>query len=190
MIATLAARDDGPVEVVSGDRDMLALATDRVTVLYTGKGIGQDGGDGAGRGAGQVRRPGRALRRLRRAARRPERRPARRARRRREDGRRARRPVRHDRGDRGRRRSRLDRLPAGAADKILAARDYLAVAPAAVRGRTDVPVPEIDDALPAEPADPERARANWPSELGIEASVNRLRTAIARSARPELAVCA
>ncbi|HVU92946.1 MAG TPA: 5'-3' exonuclease, partial [Jatrophihabitans sp.] len=39
VMATLAARDAEPVEVVTGDRDMLALATDRVTVLYTGKGI-------------------------------------------------------------------------------------------------------------------------------------------------------
>ena len=39
VMATLAHRDDEPVEVVSGDRDMLAVATDRVTVLYTGKGI-------------------------------------------------------------------------------------------------------------------------------------------------------
>ena len=39
VMATLAHRDTDPVEVVTGDRDMLALATDRVTVLYTGKGI-------------------------------------------------------------------------------------------------------------------------------------------------------
>jgi len=39
VMATLAARDTDPVEVVTGDRDMLALATDRVTVMYTGKGI-------------------------------------------------------------------------------------------------------------------------------------------------------
>ncbi|HZZ96635.1 MAG TPA: 5'-3' exonuclease, partial [Jatrophihabitantaceae bacterium] len=39
VIATLADRDTDTVEVVSGDRDLLAVATDRVTVLYTGKGI-------------------------------------------------------------------------------------------------------------------------------------------------------
>src|SRR3954454_12072299 len=33
VIATLAARDDDAVEVVSGDRDLLAVANDRVTVL-------------------------------------------------------------------------------------------------------------------------------------------------------------
>lgn len=39
VIATLAAQATEPVEVVTGDRDLLALATDRVTVLYTGRGI-------------------------------------------------------------------------------------------------------------------------------------------------------
>ena len=39
VMATLAARDAATVDVVSGDRDMLALADDRVTVLYAGKGI-------------------------------------------------------------------------------------------------------------------------------------------------------
>jgi len=35
VIATLAVRDAATVDVVSGDRDLLALATDRITVLYT-----------------------------------------------------------------------------------------------------------------------------------------------------------
>src|SRR4051812_8457640 len=35
VIATLAARDTDRVEVVTGDRDLLATATDHVTVLYT-----------------------------------------------------------------------------------------------------------------------------------------------------------
>ena len=39
VMATLAARETDEVEVVSGDRDMLAVATDRVRVLYTGKGL-------------------------------------------------------------------------------------------------------------------------------------------------------
>src|SRR4051794_13510974 len=39
VMATLAHRDREPVEIVTGDRDMLALATGRVTVLYTGKGL-------------------------------------------------------------------------------------------------------------------------------------------------------
>ena len=39
VIATIAANDPGPVEVVTGDRDLLALATDRVRILYTGRGM-------------------------------------------------------------------------------------------------------------------------------------------------------
>ena len=39
VIATLAADDADTVEVLTGDRDLIALATDRVTVLYTGRGL-------------------------------------------------------------------------------------------------------------------------------------------------------
>src|SRR5690606_8117359 len=39
VIATVAAREPGPVEVVTGDRDLIALAGERVRVLYTGRGI-------------------------------------------------------------------------------------------------------------------------------------------------------
>src|SRR6478735_7903928 len=39
VIATIAAREDDQVEVVSGDRDLLAVANDHVRVLYTGRGI-------------------------------------------------------------------------------------------------------------------------------------------------------
>jgi hypothetical protein len=47
-----------------------------------------------------------------------------------------------------------------------------------VRGRTDVDVPALDDALPSAPADPERL-VDLTEELGIESSVNRLLVAIA-----------
>lgn len=40
--------------------------------------------------------------------------------------------------------------------KLDAARDYLAVAPKVVRVATDVPLPELDPALPTSPADPDR----------------------------------
>jgi 5'-3' exonuclease len=71
-----------------------------------------------------------------------------------------------------------DGFPSGAANKVLAARDYLLVAPDAVRGRTDVPLDLPDDTLPAEPTDPERL-VDLSAELGIDASVNRLLVAIA-----------
>jgi hypothetical protein len=61
---------------------------------------------------------------------------------------------------------------------VLAAREYLTVAPDAVRGRTDVKVASLDDALPESPADPERL-VELAEELGIESSVNRLLNAIA-----------
>jgi 5'-3' exonuclease len=70
-----------------------------------------------------------------------------------------------------------DGFPSGAANKVLAARDYLQVAPDAVRGRTDAGVGELDDALPAEPADAERL-VELAEELGIESSVNRVLVAI------------
>ena len=49
-----------------------------------------------------------------------------------------------------------DGFPAGARAKLEAARDYLAVAPAVTRVVRDLPLPEIDDALPRTPRDPQR----------------------------------
>ncbi len=71
-----------------------------------------------------------------------------------------------------------DGFPAGAARKVRAAADYLALAPGAVRPRTDVPLDRLDDALPIEPRDPERL-AELAAEFGVQASVERLRKAIA-----------
>ena len=47
-----------------------------------------------------------------------------------------------------------------------------------MRGRTDVDMPELDDELPAEPADPERV-VELAEELAVEAPVNRMLNAIA-----------
>jgi 5'-3' exonuclease len=49
-----------------------------------------------------------------------------------------------------------DGFPAGARAKLEAAREYLAVAPAVTRVVRDLPLPELDDALPRTPRDPER----------------------------------
>jgi len=73
--------------------------------------------------------------------------------------------------------SGADGFPAGARNKILAARDYLAVAPGAVRGRTDVPLPEVDGTLPSDVANPGRL-AELVAELGIAASVGRIQKAL------------
>jgi 5'-3' exonuclease len=179
VIATLAARDGSSVDVVTGDRDLLALASDRITVLYTGKGIAKlepmgpaevlakygvpaehypdfavlrgDPSDGLPGVAGIGEKTAAALVSRFGAV---------------EDILAA---AQH--GD--------DGFPAGAASKVLAARDYLAVAPAAVRGRLDAPVEVLlDDALPAEPRDRERLE-ELVAALGIASSVRRVQAAIA-----------
>lgn len=177
VIATLAARDRAEVEVVSGDRDLLAVATDRVTVLYTGKGLARmvamgpaevlatygvpaehyadfamlrgDPSDGLPGVPGVGAKTAAAI------------------------------VTRFGTVEDivAAAESRLPGFPSGAAAKVLAARNYLSVAPAAVRGRTDAPVHDVEDALPGTPADPERL-VDLAEELGIEASVNRLLVAM------------
>ncbi|HEY8302772.1 MAG TPA: 5'-3' exonuclease [Jatrophihabitans sp.] len=177
VIATVAAREDDTVEVVSGDRDLLAVATDRVTVLYTGKGIAKmtamgpaeveksygippahyadfailrgDPSDGLPGVPGVGEKTAAALVSRFGAI---------------EDIVAA-------------AEARADGFPSGALTKILAARDYLQVAPDAVRGRLDAEIPDVDDALPREPADPERL-VELSELLGIEAPLNRLLNAI------------
>lgn len=182
VLATLAHRESetgtDAVEIVTGDRDMLALATERVTVLYTGRGIAKleemgpaqvqakygvpaahyadfavlrgDPSDGLPGVPGVGEKTATAVVARFGSV---------------EDIVRA--------ADAGQ-----DGFPAGAAAKIRAARDYLAAAPAAVRGRIDAPVDEVADELPATPRDPERL-AELATELGIESSVARMTAAIA-----------
>lgn len=177
VIATIAAREDDDVEVVTGDRDLLAVARDNVTVLYTGRGIAKmaamgprevqakygvpaahyadfailrgDPSDGLPGVAGIGEKTAAAIV--------------------------ARFGTIEDIVAAA--EARRDGFPPGAAAKVLAARDYLAVAPDAVRGRIDAEVGEVDDALPAEPADPERL-VELAQELDIEAPLNRLLVAI------------
>ena len=180
VMATLAHRDTDRVEVVSGDRDMLALATDRVTVLYTGKGLAKmeelgpaevrakygvpaeyyadfailrgDPSDGLPGVAGVGEKTAAALvGRFGSVERIVEAALA---------------------GD--------DGFPAGAAGKVRAAVDYLAKAPDAVRGRLDVPLEAIDDRLAAEPRDAERL-ARLAAEHGVQNSVARLAAAVAKA---------
>jgi 5'-3' exonuclease len=180
VIATLATRDGATVDVVSGDRDLLALASDRVTVLYTGKGIAKleemgpaqvqakygvpaehyadfavlrgDPSDGLPGVPGIGEKTAAALVGRFGAV---------------EDI-----LAAAQQGDTG--------FPAGSTTKLLAARDYLAPAPAAVRGRLDVPLGPIDDALPAAPRDAARL-AELVEQLGIASPVGRLQAAVARS---------
>jgi 5'-3' exonuclease len=178
VIATIATREAASVDIVTGDRDLLALATARVTVLYTGKGIAKleemgpdevlakygipaeryadfavlrgDPSDGLPGVPGVGEKTAAAL--VSRFGAVEEILAA---------------AV-----------SGADGFPAGAAAKVRAAADYLAVAPAAVRGRIDAPVAEVDDELRAEPRDAARLE-RLIEEYGIANSVGRMRQAIA-----------
>ncbi|MEV7804843.1 5'-3' exonuclease H3TH domain-containing protein [Microbispora sp. NPDC088329] len=70
-----------------------------------------------------------------------------------------------------------DGFPAGARNKLAAARDYLEVAPAVVRVARDVPVPDVDITLPAAPRDPERLVA-LSEKYGLDSPLNRLLAAL------------
>jgi 5'-3' exonuclease len=63
-------------------------------------------------------------------------------------------------------------FPAGARQKVAAARDYLTVAPTVVQVATDAPVPDVDGGLPVHLADPE-ALASLDARFGLGSSLRR-----------------
>lgn len=189
VIGALAARESArpagersPVEIVTGDRDLFQLVDDDVPVrvLYTIKGIGEldvvdtarlaeryavDGGQGYAdmatlRGDPSDGLPGvpgigekTAVALLRRY------------------GDLAGVVAAAERGDAG--------LTASQRTKILGALDYLAVAPTVVRVARDLPLPQVDDALPTAPADPARVAA-LAERWRLASSLTRLVDALAR----------
>lgn len=184
VIATLAARHDERgdlVDVVSGDRDLIDLATDRVRVLYTGRGIAKivefdpaevsrqygvsaahyadfailrgDPSDGLPGVAGiGVKTAALVVSRF---------------------GSIENIVAAATSGD--------PAMSASVRSKIRASLDYLAVAPAVVRGRTDVEVAELSTAIPASPVDPEMLQALG-VQFGVSSSVGRLTKALGRLA--------
>ena len=72
-----------------------------------------------------------------------------------------------------------DGFPAGARAKLEAARDYLAVAPAVSRVVTDLPLPQLADAVPARPADPARL-VELSERWGLDSSLSRFLAACSR----------
>lgn len=182
VIATLAHRYDEQgveVDVVSGDRDLIDLATDRVRVLYTGKGIANivaftpeevqaQYGVPAGRYADFAMLRGDPSDGL---------------------------PGVAGIGAKGAAtvvaqfgaiedivavaKSGDKAMSNSVRAKVLAALDYLAVAPAVVRGRTDVPVGTLRTRIPAEPADADMLAALG-ERFGIQNSIGRLTAMLAK----------
>jgi 5'-3' exonuclease len=181
VIGTLATRDGGPVDVVSGDRDLVQLVDDArvVRVLYIGRGVARL--EVLDETAVQAKYgiPGRAYADL--AA------------------------LRGDASDGlpgvpgiGAKTaadlvSRWGSVPAllaalDAGDpaltqrtKLEPARDYLQAAIAVTRVRTDCPLPPYDDRLPAEPADPE-SLVELSQRWGLDSSINRVLVAMRTAA--------
>ncbi|MPZ27317.1 MAG: flap endonuclease [Micromonosporaceae bacterium] len=185
VLGTLATVGPGPVEVVSGDRDLFQLVDDSVPVrlLYCGRGVanlevfddtavqaryGVPAGAyvdfAALRGDPSDGLPGVAGVGDKTAARLV---------------------TRH--GDLATIVAALDDPDAGFAPglrgKLAAAHDYLAVAQTVVRVARDVPLPQLDPVLPATPADPDRLLAlagTW----NLAGPCRRLVDALAGAAEP------
>jgi len=157
VIGTLTAREAGPVDVVTGDRDLFQLVDDSrpVRVLYTGRGVRNLEVLGEAAIEQKYGIPGRAYGEF--AVLRGD--PS--------DGLPGVAAIGNKTAAALIRRfgsvealltaldvGQTDGFPAGARARLTAARGYLAVAPLAVRVAPDAPLPEFDDALPAAPADP------------------------------------
>jgi 5'-3' exonuclease len=181
VIATLAHRHDragDTVDVVSGDRDLIGVVTDRVRLLYTGRGLAKlaeltpeevldkyrvpceyyadfavlrgDPSDGLP-GVPGIGEKTAAIAVNRFGSIEQILAVA---------------------------RSGDDAMSPKIRTKVLAAADYLQVAPAVVRGRTDLELADLDCAIPPSPADPEMLEALG-ERFGIGSSISRLRAAIA-----------
>ena len=178
VVATLAARESGPVEIVTGDRDLMALATDNVRVLYIGRGLAklEDLGPAevsakygvaaslypdfaALRGDPSDGLPGVAGIGVKTAA-----------------------AIVSRFGPLEdivtAATSGAPGFPAGAAAKIVAARDYLIAVAGVVRGRLDLPIDPIADTLPSTAASPQRL-IELSDRYGLDSSINRVLTALA-----------
>jgi 5'-3' exonuclease len=181
VLATLAARygrGEDQVLVVSGDRDLIDLATQNVTVVYTGKGMSKlieftpdevqaqygipagnyadfailrgDPSDGLPGVAGIGEKTASLVV--------------------------AKFGTIENIVEAA--RSGDDRMGGPVRTKIMKSLDYLAVAPQVVRGRTDVEIPQLSTAIPATPADPEMLAALG-ERFGIASAMDRLTTALA-----------
>jgi 5'-3' exonuclease len=180
VIGTLAARDDGPVDVVTGDRDLFQLVDDArgVRILYTARGVGRLEVVDEGVVTTKYGIPGRAYADFATLRGDPS------------DGL----PGVAGVGDKTAatlvsRFGDIEAIRAAAQEatsdlsstirrRIIDAAGYLAVAPDVVRVRLDVPIPDIDTTLPASPADPETV-LDLAEQYNLESSMNRVLNAFA-----------
>lgn len=179
VIGTLAKRDAGPVDVVTGDRDLFQLVDDdrEVRILYTARGVGRHEVIDEAAVAAKYAIPGRAYADFATLRGDPS------------DGL----PGVPGVGDKtaatlisrfGSLSALLDAVDDDSADlspnmrrKLSDAHDYLKVAPIVVEVRGDVPLPEYDDTLPSEPAHPDNVVA-LAEEWNLDSSFNRVLNAL------------
>ncbi|WP_018352449.1 5'-3' exonuclease [Longispora albida] len=174
VLGTLAAVSDPPVEVVTGDRDLFQLITDDVKVLYVGRGVSKlEVMDDAAvrsrygvpaaayadfavlRGDPSDGLPGVAGVGEKTAAR-----------------------LLTAYGDLQSLLAAAHEQAPGLRAKLLAAADYLAVAPQVVAVSRTVDLPEYDAGLPREPAEPDRL-AMLAERWGLKSPVDRLLSVMA-----------
>lgn len=180
VIGTLAHRDAGPVDIVTGDRDLFQLVDDsrEVRVLYTARGVGRHEVVDESVVAAKYGIPGRAYAAFATLRGDPS------------DGL----PGVAGVGDKtaatlvGRygdipairsaaRDTRSDMSPS-VRRRLVEADAYLAAAPDVVQVRLDVPVPPIDPTLPSSPAEPEAVIA-LADRYNLESPLNRVLNAFA-----------
>jgi 5'-3' exonuclease len=171
VIGTLVARDPGPVDVVTGDRDLFQVVDDsrEVRVLYTARAVV----------TAKYGIPGRSYAAFATLRGDPS------------DGL----PGVPGVGDKTAatlvsRFGDIDGLLTAVDEprsdlaptlrrKLADAREYLTVAPLAVAVRTDAPVPDVDATLPSEPHDP-KALIDLAELWNLDSSLNRVLNALAR----------
>jgi 5'-3' exonuclease len=180
VIGTLAARDAGPVDVVTGDRDLFQLVDDTrgVRVLYTARGVGRHEVIDEAAVTAKYGIPGRSYADFATLRGDPS------------DGL----PGVKGIGDKtaatligrfGSIEGLLEAVDDPAAEmsptirhRLAEAADYLKVAPDVVRVRSDVPLPELTDALPRRPRDPE-ALVVLSERWNLDNSLNRVLNSLA-----------
>jgi 5'-3' exonuclease len=182
VMATLAARSDGPVDAVTGDRDLFQLVDDAraVRVIYTVRGLQNMDIIDEAAVAAKYDIPGRAYADF--AALRGD--PS--------DGL----PGVPGVGEKTaaaliRAFGSIDGIttaldaghggfPRGSRDKLEKARDYLDIALSVVKVVDDAPVPEVNGTLPAVPADPDRLK-ELGERWGLGSSLSRFASAVSPS---------